>query len=249
MKELSGDPNGDRYYHGTRNEYKVGDLILLGNPPGKDIPMSGDSCLFLTRNTDEAIWDAELSDGEKPERVYIVEPTGRIEIASDLAKQKSGGRPTMSIRTFEPLRVIGEVTEWRLYHGTRADLKPGDLIIPGYTSNFGTKQRSSNYVYFSQTLDAAMWGAELAAGESVGRIYVIEPTGSIENDPNLTDKKFRGNPTKSFRSRLPLRVISEILDWQGHPPEAVQLMKEGLKKLEMLGAEADDNLPDDSSLT
>ncbi|MBN2566364.1 MAG: NAD(+)--rifampin ADP-ribosyltransferase, partial [Candidatus Eisenbacteria bacterium] len=86
------------------------------------------------------------------------------------------------------------------YHGTRADLKPGDLIEPGYRSNFGT-QRQANHVYLTATLDAATWGAELALGEGPGRIYTVDPTGPIEDDPNLTDKKFPGNPTKSYRSR------------------------------------------------
>ena len=88
----------------------------------------------------------------------------------------------------------------RFYHGTKADLKPGDLIGPGYSSNFG-KRKKAGYVYLTGTLDAATWGAELAVGEGSGRIYTVEPTGPIEDDPNLTDKKFPGNPTKSYRSR------------------------------------------------
>ena len=100
---------------------------------------------------------------------------------------------------------MGGVTEWSLYHGTRADLKPGDLIGPGYSSNYGKRTKAS-YVYLNRTLDAATWGAELAAGEGPGRIYLVEPTGAIEDDPDLTDKKFRGNPTKAHRSLEPLRV-------------------------------------------
>ena len=99
----------------------------------------------------------------------------------------------MSYRSREPLRVTGEVTEWprRFYHGTRADLKPGDLIKPGHAPNFGNQDRTTTYVYLTRTLDAATWGAELALGEGPGRIYIVEPTGPIEDDPNLTDKKFR----------------------------------------------------------
>jgi Rifampin ADP-ribosyl transferase len=126
------------------------------------------------------------------------------------------------------------------YHGTRADLKPGDLIEPGYTSNFGTR-RKANHVYLTATLDAAIWGAELAAGDSPGRIYIVEPTGPIEDDPNLTDKKFPGNPTKSYRSREPLRVVGEVTEWQGHSPEALQAMKDGLERLKRLGIEAIDD--------
>ena len=103
----------------------------------------------------------------------------------------------------------------RFYHGTKADRKPGDLIEPGYSSNFG-KRKQSTYVYLTGTLDAATWGAELAVGEGPGRIYTVDPTGPIEDDPNLTDKKLPGDPTKSYRSPDPLRVIGEVVDWQGH---------------------------------
>jgi hypothetical protein len=123
------------------------------------------------------------------------------------------------------------------YHGTRADLKPGDLIAPGHQSNYGSR-RHANFVYLTATLDAATWGAELAVGEGPGRIYIVEPTGPYEDDPNLTDKKFPGNPTKSYRTRDPLRVIGEINDWQGHPPEVLQKMKHHLEKLKLAGVEA-----------
>jgi hypothetical protein len=168
--------------------------------------------VYLTPNLDAAIWEAEIAVGEGPGRV------GQIEDASDLTDQKSPGHLSVSCCSREPLRVTGEVTEWPLYHGTRADLKPGNLIKPGQTPNFGNKARTTNYVYLTRTLDADIWGAELAVGEGPGRIYIVEPDGPIEDDPNLTNKKFRGNPTKSFRSREPLRVtgeIGEITDWQG----------------------------------
>lgn len=125
------------------------------------------------------------------------------------------------------------------YHGTRADLRPGDLIAPGFNSNFGEGKRAT-FVYLTATLDAATWGAELAAGDGPGRIYTVEPTGPIADDPNLTDKKFPGNPTKSYRSRDPLRVTGEILDWKGHAPEALQTMKDHLARLRELGIEAID---------
>jgi rifampin ADP-ribosylating transferase len=125
----------------------------------------------------------------------------------------------------------------RFYHGTRADLKPGDVIEPGYPANFGNLDRVTTYVYFSATLDAGVWGAELARGDGRGRIYLVEPTGSFTDDPNLTDKKFPGNPTKSYRSRAPLRVVGESTDWQGHPPEVLQTMKDHLARLEELGVE------------
>lgn len=123
------------------------------------------------------------------------------------------------------------------YHGTRANLNPGDLIEPGFNSNYG-KRKKASYVYLTATLDSAIWGAELALGEGPGRIYEVEPTGPFEDDPNLTDKKFPGNPTKSYRSRHPLRVIAEVTGWLGHPPEQLKAMKDHLEGLKQLGIEA-----------
>jgi rifampin ADP-ribosylating transferase len=125
----------------------------------------------------------------------------------------------------------------RFYHGTKASLKEGDLIEPGFSSNYG-KRKKASYVYLTATLDAAVWGAELALGEGPGRIYVVEPTGPIEDDPNLTDKKYPGNPTKSYRSRDPLRVTGEVRKWQGHAPEQLKAMKDHLDRLKELGIEA-----------
>lgn len=110
------------------------------------------------------------------------------------------------------MAAIDDPNSQRFYHGTKADLKSGDLIVSGYHSNYG-KRKKATYVYLTATLDAATWGAELALGEGPGRIYMVEPTGPIEDDPNLTDKKYPGNPTKSYRSRDPLRVTGEVMDW------------------------------------
>lgn len=123
------------------------------------------------------------------------------------------------------------------YHGTRADLREGDLIGPGYVSNYGSRRRAA-FVYLTATLDAAVWGAELAVGEGRGRIYVVEPTGAIEDDPNLTNKRFPGNPTQSYRSRDPLRVVGEIAEWTGHPPERLREMRDHLERLRQQGIEA-----------
>jgi rifampin ADP-ribosylating transferase len=122
-------------------------------------------------------------------------------------------------------------------HGTKADLKVGDLIEAGRSSNYGARKNAA-FVYLTGTLDAATWGAELAIGDEPGRIYIVEPTGPIEDDPNLTDKKFPGNPTRSFRTRAPLRVIGELTDWEGHPPEQLQAMRDGLARLAAQGVEA-----------
>jgi len=135
------------------------------------------------------------------------------------------------------MAAINDQNQQRFYHGTKARLKPGDMIEPGYHSNFG-KRKKASFVYLTATLDAATWGAELSLGEGAGRIYVVEPTGPIEDDPNLTDKKFPGNPTKSYRSRDPLRVTGEVMDWQGHSPEQLKTMKERLDELKRLGIEA-----------
>jgi rifampin ADP-ribosylating transferase len=120
------------------------------------------------------------------------------------------------------------------FHGTKADLKTGDLIAPGYASNYG-KRESAPHVYLTATLDAAVWGAELAVGQGRGRIYVVEPTGAFEDDPDLTDKKFPGNATKSYRSSDALRVIGEVIDWTGHPPEQLQATKDHIARLEQAG--------------
>jgi Rifampin ADP-ribosyl transferase len=124
-----------------------------------------------------------------------------------------------------------------LYHGTKADLQPGDLIAPGFKSNYG-QQKMAHYVYLSATLDAAIWGAELAQGDGPGRVYIVAPTGPIEDDPNLTDKKFPGNPTKSYRSRDPLRITGEVATWQGHAPEQLAAMQANLERMKSLGIEA-----------
>lgn len=110
------------------------------------------------------------------------------------------------------------------YHGTRADLEPGDELSGGYSSNY--TERRSPWIYFSETLHAAAWGAELARGEGRERIYIVEPTGPFVDDPNVTDKKFPGNPTRSYRSKHPLRVMRELLDWVGHTPEEIRAMKD-----------------------
>ena len=123
------------------------------------------------------------------------------------------------------------------FHGTKADLKIGDFIEIGLNSNYG-QNKNAKYIYLTATLDAAIWGTELALDEGRERIYLVEPTGPIEDDPNLTDKKFPGNPTKSYRSKHPFKVVGEITIWQGHLPEQVKAMKDGLAKLKEQGIEA-----------
>jgi hypothetical protein len=123
------------------------------------------------------------------------------------------------------------------YHGTKATLAPGDLIVAGHASNFG-KRNVAKYVYLTAMLEAATWGAELAVGEGRGHIYIVEATGPFEDDPNLTDQRYPGNPTKSYRTRDPLRVVAEVKDWIGHTPEQLKTMRDRLAELERQGVEA-----------
>jgi rifampin ADP-ribosylating transferase len=115
-------------------------------------------------------------------------------------------------------------------HGTKADLAVGELLVPGRQSNYDPA-RVTNHVYVTQTLDAAVWGAELAVGAGRCRIYIVEPQGALEDDPNVTDKKFPGNPTRSFRTREPVKIVDEITDWTGHSPEQVQATRNRLADL------------------
>lgn len=110
------------------------------------------------------------------------------------------------------------------FHGTKADLRVGDVIAAGNTANYG--ERTAKFVYASSNLNVAIWAAELALGDGPGRIYVVEPIGLVENDPNLTDKKFPGNPTNSFRARDGFTVVAEVKDWCGHPPEEILAARE-----------------------
>lgn len=121
-----------------------------------------------------------------------------------------------------------------LFHGTKANLTVGDLLVPGRRSNFGGG-RTANHIYVTATLDAATWGAELAVGEGPGRIYIVEPLGDLEDDPNVTDKRFPGNPTRSFRTREPVKVVGELRDWVGHSADQLQAMRDGLSDLERRG--------------
>jgi rifampin ADP-ribosylating transferase len=124
------------------------------------------------------------------------------------------------------------------YHGTKANLVVGDLLLPGNPSNF-EEGRTSNHIYFSTQLEPAIWGAELAmalAGlTGRGHIYIVEPVGSFEDDPNLTNKRFPGNPTRSYRTRKPLKIVGVVEDWDGHPTEVLQGMLDSLENLKRNG--------------
>lgn len=126
------------------------------------------------------------------------------------------------------------------FHGTKADLRPGDLLTPGWRSNYGSG-RIANHLYVTATRDGAPLAAALASGEGPGRVYRVEPLGIIEDDPNVTDKRFPGNPTRSYRTTEPVRVVEEILDWQPPPPQLIEHMRARMAELAELGIEAMDD--------
>ena len=141
-------------------------------------------------------------------------------------------------KEFTPVGLRTDVKDTGpFYHGTKANLQIGDFIEAGYTSNFG-EQKKANFVYLTATMDAAIWGAELAIGEVKGKIYIVEPTGTIDDDPNLTDMRFPGNPTRSYRTQEPLRIVGEVFDWQGHSAEELKKMLDVLEEAKRLGIEA-----------
>jgi len=124
------------------------------------------------------------------------------------------------------------------YHGTKADLANGDLLSPGHPSNY-EEGRVLSHIYFSTLLEPAIWGAELAmalaGAEGRGHIYVVEPVGAFEDDPNLTNKRFPGNPAKSYRTREPLRIVGKVDEWQGHTESAIRQMLDSLLDLKRRG--------------
>jgi rifampin ADP-ribosylating transferase len=163
---------------------------------------------------------------------------------ADLADGSS--QQTLAVRRVAALRLTLTLIAERLaptddpgpfYHGTKADLGIGAELKPGFGSNYGTGE-TANYIYFAAAQEAAIWGAELAAGDGRGHVYIVEPIGAFEDDPNLTDVRYPGNPTRSYRTREPLRIVGEIDDWKGHPPEVLQTMLDGLEELKRQGIEA-----------
>lgn len=137
-----------------------------------------------------------------------------------------------------PPRVVEDPGPF--FHGTRADVRPGDLLTPGWRSNYGS-QRIANHIYLTASRDGAPLAAELAQGDGPGRVYRVEPLGAIEDDPNVTDKRFPGNPTRSYRTAEPLRVVEEIVDWTPPPTELVHRLRQRMSELAELGIEAMDD--------
>lgn len=142
------------------------------------------------------------------------------------------------VRPFTPVGLRKDVKEeGPLYHGTRAALQPGDLLTPGHVSNYGSRQ-TANFVYLTARKEGAALAAELAAGEGPARVYVVEPLGPIEDDPNVTDRKFPGNSTRSYRTRQPLRVVREEKDWEPLAPQALEKIRERMRQAAQQGIEA-----------
>ncbi|SDI99178.1 rifampin ADP-ribosylating transferase [Frankineae bacterium MT45] len=123
-----------------------------------------------------------------------------------------------------------KLDEGPFFHGTKADLKTGELLTAGFRSNY-RPEIVMNHIYFTALPDGAGLAAELAAGDGAPRVYLVEPTGEFENDPNVTDKKFPGNPTRSYRSRDPLRIIDEVTDWKRLSPGDLQAWRDRLSAI------------------
>lgn len=146
-------------------------------------------------------------------------------------------------RDMEPVAVTFERcdhVEGPFFHGTKVAFDAGDELVAGRGSNYHDG-RISNHVYFSALLEPAVWGAELAValtGDGTGHVYVVEPTGPFEDDPNVTNKRFPGNVTQSYRTRHPMRIVSEVETWSGHPPDVLQGMLDNLARLREQGLDA-----------
>ncbi len=168
-----------------------------------------------------------------PSRLGVVGPTRQAKIP------RSGRSLELAARLWDVAEQLQFSVEdaGPFYHGSKVDLTTGDTLDPGFSSNFGEKKTAS-FVYMTGTLDAAIWGAELAVGEGPGRIYRVEATGGKENDPNLTNMRFPGNATRSYRTREPLRVVGEVTGWKGHNPQVLQTMRDNIEKMKQQSVEA-----------
>ena len=141
-------------------------------------------------------------------------------------------------QSFTPVGIRKDVKEdGPFYHGTKADLNVGDFLTAGHPSNYGARHMA-NFVYVTENVDGAALAAELAAGNGEGHVYIVEPTGPIDDDPNVTDKRFPGNPTRSYRTKDPVRITGEIKDWKRLPKEALLRIRERMEEAAQAGIEA-----------
>jgi nicotinamidase-related amidase len=171
------------------------------------------------------ITNAILAKTAQPETPIIVDEDCTASHDPKLHEAAIAVMKGLQIRIVKKIHDTGP-----FYHGTKAELAIGNLLTPGHNANYGENCKA-NFIYLTATLDAAIWGAELASGEGAGRIYIVEPTGTIADDPNLTDKKFPGNPTRSYRTRAPLRIVGEVTEWKGHSAKKLAAMRKSLESL------------------
>ncbi len=215
------DPDGPAYPSGPE-----------GFTPVPQAPLPFPSIVVASTNDEYVTSDrAHAFAASWGSRFVDIGAAGHINGASGLGDWQEGWALLEELRHGEALAPPP------YYHGTRAALSVGDALVPGFASNYG-QQKPARWVYFSATIDAAAWGAELAQGEGPERIYLVEPTGLFQHDPNLTNARFPGNPTKSYRTGDALRVVGELTDWQRHAPEQVHAMRAHLAALKQRGIEA-----------
>jgi rifampin ADP-ribosylating transferase len=196
--------------------------------PSQSVEVGAEPLLYAATSP-----DAEQGAYYGPSRFGIVGPTHQARIP------RSGRSLELATRLWDAAEQLQFSVQdaGPFFHGTKADRGPGDELAAGYSSNFG-EGGQANFVYVTGTLDAAIWGAELALGDGPGRIYRVEPTGALENDPNLTNMRFPGNATRSYRSRDPLKVVGEVTDWKGHDPEVLKAMRDNVAAMKERGVQA-----------
>ena len=195
----------------------------------------------LARGDDPVVAEYVITAAAKPAMPVVLEvltrypraPKGRTRVAVLMERLDSMLRDPPATP-----RVVDDPGPF--FHGTKADLRPGDLLTPGWRSNYGSG-RQAKHIYLTASREGAPLAAELARGQGPGRVFRVEPLGTIEDDPNVTDKRFPGNPTRSYRTTEPLRVVEEVTGWKRPAPEMIQQMRERLAELAELGIEAMDD--------
>ncbi len=230
---------GHRLYGETSQQLRDGDLRFFKRTFGSDelfaylkaTPFARIELVGLVSHIC-VIANAVLAKTAQPETPIVVDADCTASHDPNL------NRAALDIMIGLQIRVTRKINDnGPFYHGTKAELRVGDKLSPGRPSNHGEGEKA-NYVYFSSTLEASVWAAELAAGDGKARVYIVEPAGEMEDDPNLTDKKFPGNLTRSYRSEEPLHVVGEAAGWVGHTPKELRVMRENVQRMKRMGVEA-----------
>lgn len=226
----TGDAAAAAYLHPLANATQVRHILgaathaaRAGELSRGDDPVVGEYMLHAAANR---ITPVVLDVLER----YPRAPQGRTRVAQLMTRLDSLLRDPPP-----PPRAVDDPGPF--FHGTRAAVQPGDLLTPGWMTNYGSGKKS-RHIYFTASASGAPLAAELARGEGPPRVYRVEPLGVIEDDPNVTDKKFPGNPTRSYRTTEPLRVVEEVLDWEPPPAELVERIRANTGSLSALGIEA-----------